>query len=91
MKGIYLTEEGKKEIEAEIKRLAEMEDIKSVVNYQIQGDLYRLREILKHAILLPTEKSWDKAVPNGIEEDTIFDYIQDKFKQGVIIQPNPYK
>ena len=86
MNGIYLTEEGKKEIEAKI---AEIESsYREYADWEGKlGELKMLKEILSSATILPVEENWNKAVPNGIEEDTIFDYIQDKYPNGVIIEP----
>ena len=89
MKGIYLTTEGKKEIEAKIAELKDYNFATQDIHLEgnINGHLYCLNEILSSATILPVEDDWDKTVPNGIEEDTIFDYIQDKYPNGVIIKP----
>jgi hypothetical protein len=87
MKGIYLTEEGKKELETEIAELA-----RTYREYgcweEKYGELQTLRKILSSAIVLPVEESWERlslkvvgsthAVPSAIVE---------KFENGLIIQP----
>ena len=81
MKGIYLTEEGKQEIEAKI---AEFEDIiekykecKNWMWFDAVGQLEVYKEILSSATILPVEESW--------EHGSKFTNV--KYKQGVIIQP----
>jgi transcription elongation GreA/GreB family factor len=60
MKGIYLTQEGKQQIEAEI---AELEIIRkessSDNNDYYLGRIKELKEILESATILPVEESWD--------------------------------
>lgn len=89
MKGIYLSEEGKKEIEAKI---AELESISPLdrlcYDGMIEVEERVYKEILSSATILPVEESWERlslktvgsthAVPSAIVE---------KFEQGVIIQP----
>jgi hypothetical protein len=82
MKGIYLTKEGKKEIEAKI---AELEDYTYAtqdlhLEGNIQGHLYCLKEILSSATILPVEESWGN-MPIGVNESEL------SYPQGVIIQP----
>ena len=95
MKGIYLTEEGKKEIEAKI---AELEDVKQKFNshdYEwnesdIEQNIYK--EILSSATILPVEESWYKVIEN-VENDSQSLILQTPFimkslyEQGVIIKP----
>jgi hypothetical protein len=85
MKGIYLTQEGKQEIEAKI---AELEDYSYAtqdlhLEGNIQGHLYCLKEILSSATILPVEDSW-----NNLSNNT-FDRANNSeiYPQGVIIQP----
>ncbi len=87
MKGIYLTQGGKQEIEAKI---AELEKLS---NPSIQGnDSYIIKceakievckEILSSAIILPVEESWENV-------DFIHDYSQPQLRNfypnGVIIK-----
>jgi hypothetical protein len=88
MKGIYLTEEGKKEIETEMREL--MTDIghlttsflkefdesckKVIIEKRIKLNVYN--NLLKSATILPVEESWDKCW---------FDELKDKYPNGVII------
>jgi hypothetical protein len=89
MKGIYLTAEAKQEIESKIAELEKnQENAKTDFDWNncvVEKNVYK--NVLESATILPVEENWEKAVPDGIEEDIIFDYIQDKFKYGVIIQP----
>ena len=85
----YITEETKQELETQIielnKPIAHYDGI--YISDSQHGQIEILEEILESSIVIPVEESWDKAVPDGMEEDTIFDYIQIFFKNGVIIQP----
>jgi hypothetical protein len=87
MKGIYLTEEGKQEIEAKI---AELEEVKRncKTDYEwneavIEQNTYK--QILSSAIILPVEESWDKWWNKS--SDNWFDELKQKYPQGIIIQP----
>jgi len=74
MKGVYLTEEGKKAIEAKIVELErfnfELEDEK--LNGNLEGNVYCLKEILSSATILPVEKGYFEfyynieEYPNGV-------------------------
>ena len=57
MKGIYLTEEGKKEIEAKI---AELKTLYGTSNRL--GKLTIYKEILSSATILPIEEEWNDAI-----------------------------
>jgi hypothetical protein len=61
MKGIYLTEEGKKEIEAKI---AELESsYREYADWEGKlGELKMLKEILSSATILPVEEDWNDAI-----------------------------
>ncbi len=83
MKGIYLTEEAKAEIEAEIKNL-EDRAYDSGVNtdhyFNCFSKIEILQEILSSATILPVEESWDH-----VDENT--HTIPKVYPNGVIIQP----
>jgi hypothetical protein len=73
MKGIYLTEEGKKDIEDKI---AELEDYTFAtqdlyLEGSIKGHLYCLKEILSSATILSADKLED-----GLNIDTIYHPIK---------------
>jgi hypothetical protein len=72
MKGIYLTEEAKQEIEAKIALYKRLQ-YKSAIH---TGELNQLKEILSTATILPVE--------NGYNE---FYYNLNEYPQGVIIKP----
>jgi|LakMenE18May11ns_1017448.scaffolds.fasta_scaffold9206326_1 hypothetical protein len=83
MNGIYLTQEGKQEIEAKI---AELEDYTYAtqdihLEGSIQGHIYALKEILSLATILPVEESWESV------SDYITSIEQSYYPNGVIIQP----
>jgi len=86
MKGIYLTEQGKQEIEAKIIELdrlkKEPDAILTFNEYQRIIDVYK--QILKSATILPVEESW---VNVEFSLDNWFDDLVDTYPQGVIIQP----
>jgi hypothetical protein len=83
MNGIYLTQEGKQEIEAKI---AELEGINvhlmkpSHTLGSLEGRISTLKEILSSATILPVEESWGN-MPIGVNESEL------SYPQGVIIQP----
>jgi hypothetical protein len=84
MKGIYLTQEGKQEIEAKI---AELEDYTYAtqdlhLEGNIQGHLYCLKEILSSATILPVEESWNNLSNNTLDRAN----NSEIYPQGVIIQ-----
>ena len=83
MTGIYLTQEGKQEIEAKI---AELEGINihlmkpSHTLGSLEGRISTLKEILSSATILPVEESWGN-MPIGVNESEL------SYPQGVVIQP----
>jgi hypothetical protein len=102
MKGIYLTQEGKQEIEAKIKDLEfKTEMIPDKNNQNItrsrnqanwhnlySGELNILKEILQSATILPVEESWKLIGENtGTFYDDDGEVLHSHFKNGVIIQP----
>jgi hypothetical protein len=83
MKGIYLTEEGKKEIEAKIAELEKEYPIDKWEEGKNQGRIYMLKEILESATILPVEESWEDVL---IETLATSNY-NISYPSGVIIQP----
>jgi hypothetical protein len=89
MKGIYLTEQGKQEIEAKIAELEEYKDSEICKDPRdwsfTSGKQAILKEILSSPTILPVEKSWESlenhfgTIPNTM--------VKRNFPQGVIIQP----
>jgi hypothetical protein len=89
MKGIYLTEQGKQEIEAKI---AELEYI-----FEREGELFSSRdsgkyhlykEILSSATILPVEERWDNIVAIiNMDSGAVNALNYSHFPNGVIIQP----
>jgi hypothetical protein len=89
MKGIYLSEEGKKEIE---NKIDELEDYTFAtrdlyLEGSIKGHLYCLKEILSSATILPVEESWDDTIPDGTPWEDSSYTLSKKHPNGVIIQP----
>jgi hypothetical protein len=84
MNGIYLTQEGKQEIEAKIAELEDYTYATQDLHLEgcIKGHLYCLKEILSSAIVLPVEESWNDFYNNS---DSL--YNQEDYPNGVIIQP----
>jgi hypothetical protein len=85
MKGIYLTEEGKQEIEAKIAALDEFKQI-SNSDYEwnelvMEQNAYK--KILSSAIILPVEESWEDINFNIFSP---YDLITN-YPDGIIIQP----
>ncbi len=87
MNGIYLTQEGKQEIEAKI---AELEGINvhlmkpSHTLGSLEGRISTLKEILSSATILPVEESWRKC---GIVNREERESVTSDYPNGVIIQP----
>jgi hypothetical protein len=103
MKGIYLTPEGKAEIEAKIAELKNQELFGD--SYYIQyGTIQTLEQLLFSATILPIEESWDivhehcySSFQNFKEheyEDYFCNeekYFKKTYPNGVIIQPKQEK
>jgi hypothetical protein len=79
MKGIYLTEEAKAEIEAKIAELEQRLESPNHFPMVLSGKLLCLKEILSSATILPAEESWDH-----VDENT--HTIPKVYPNGVIIQ-----
>lgn len=95
MKGIYLTEEGKKVIEDKIAELevARREHEKvgigmfdSIWAAKTRQAIDLLREILSLATILPVEENWDDTLTNTEVTDCIYSSKMN-YPNGVIIQP----
>jgi hypothetical protein len=85
-KGIYLTEEGKKDIED---RIAELEILSErnakVGQYDSEGQVAdELKEILSSATILPVKESWDTV---EFSYDSPLEDLEETYPNGVIIQP----
>jgi hemoglobin-like flavoprotein len=83
MKGIYLTEEGKKEIEAKIDKInGAIQDLDVPVSQYAIGrimiDAYK--EILSSATILPVEEDWNDVY------DCVYS-CKSNYQNGVIIKP----
>ena len=92
MKGIYLTEEGKKAIEDRIAELQEHLSTKQkdFTNHKhlcgfLDGQIDLLKEILSSATILPVEESWNLSVVsiNPFKQGN----LKRLYPNGVIIQP----
>jgi hypothetical protein len=84
MKGIYLTQEGKQEIEAkiaELEKLTKGRPREFVYKQVLQLDIYK--EILSSATILPVEESWNNLSNNTLDRAN----NSEIYPQGVIIQP----
>jgi hypothetical protein len=87
VKGIYITEEAKKELEAKV---AELENELQLVGnlfeevernpYYISNKIKVYQEILSSAIILPVEASWNNCDKNNL----LFKQVQ--YPNGVIIE-----
>jgi hypothetical protein len=85
MNGIYLTPEGKQEIEAKIAELEKLENDEFFDEHLINDYLSQIRtykEILSSATILPVEESWD-----NVHEEDVANWSTLHYPQGVIIQP----
>ncbi len=83
MKGIYLTEEGKQELESKIAELAELATSKETmsISYIAKHSVYSL--ILQSATILPVEESWENVIDMHDPEGACNKY----YPLGVIVQP----
>jgi hypothetical protein len=84
MKGIYLTEKGKQEVENKIAELEKERFYGSELNsdYRI-GQQKVWKEILSSATILPVEESWDNLPLSFWYKDN----SERLYPNGVIIQP----
>ncbi len=90
MKGIYLTQESKQEIEAKIAALEEVKrNCKTDYEWNeavIEQNTYK--QILSSATILPVEEAWiDIGEKHGAFYEDDAKVLSDYFPQGVIIQP----
>jgi hypothetical protein len=84
MKGIYLTEEGKKAIEDKIAELEPFYRTASqvgVIMEKIGWEIEYLKEILSSATILPTHENWEKCV-----HYTLVPFFENDLPNGVIIE-----
>jgi len=88
MKGIYLTQEGKQEIEAKIAELENYTYATQDIRLEgiIEGHLHCLKEILSSATILPVEESWEDVLSNTERDDCVYS-CKHNLEKGVIIQP----
>jgi len=90
MKGIYLTEEGKKAIEDKIAELEKEGDVWSPC-FGIAMDVYQ--KILSTATVLPVEESWENIeskLDSNVYRPTLKGNLPlriNKYPKGVIIEP----
>jgi hypothetical protein len=82
MKGIYLTEEGKKAIENELTELRTQWN----KNQQTWGKIYILQDILVSATILSVEESWEDVELYPPDNESQMEKTL-RLKNGVIIQP----
>jgi hypothetical protein len=85
MKGIYLTQESKQEIEANIVELEEKRNQDKADFDWDRGNLVKLniyKEILSSATILPVEESWE----NAIDEHDVESACRKHYPKGVIIK-----
>jgi hypothetical protein len=87
MKGIYLTQEGKEEIEAKIAKLEKYKDSDQCNDPRdwsfVSGRQFTLSEILSSAIILPVEENWDGFILDPKDSK----YVQKQYPNGTIIKP----
>ena len=89
MKGIYLTQEGKQELEAKIVELERV--YPEFLKNQLAGTLANralvsaYKEILSSATILPVEESWEDVLANTERDDCVYS-CKHNLENGVIIQ-----
>jgi hypothetical protein len=85
MKGIFLTQEAKQEIEAKMLHIENIfvdDDNTECDKFVLKKEYTLYKEILLSATILPVEESWD-----NIAHSTTVSFYESDFPQGVIIQP----
>jgi hypothetical protein len=90
MKGIYLTQEGKQEIEAKIAELEKLALDADKPSFRM-GQKVILLEILTSAIILPVEESWQETIRKPLENFQVEDKdstLEGNYPNGVIIKQN---
>jgi hypothetical protein len=83
MKGIYLTEEGKKDIQSKIDELKKYSKTHKSDSVDVYYSLKIYKEILSSATILPVEESWK----NIETKNKTFLTKQVEYPKGVIIKP----
>jgi len=89
MNGIYLTQEGKKEIEDRIVELVNTQSITedTLIWNKCVNEKNILKEILLVAKILPVEKSWEN-IAESAREMSLENLLISNFENGVIIKSN---
>jgi hypothetical protein len=86
MKGIYLSEEGKKEIEAKITEIETGIKVLSLTEgFKDMGNINVYKEILSSATILPVEESWEDVEFFPPDNESQTERVL-RFKNGVIIK-----
>jgi hypothetical protein len=91
MKGIYLTKQGKQEIEAKIANLEQQIKISESSDDRIRAGIETFEkkvyeEFLSSATILPVEESWEEIFSiHGMSK--VITNFSSIYPQGVIIQP----
>jgi len=87
MKGIYLTEEGKKVIEDKIAELEEdlKEEGNPFIYTDVSAELNTYKRILFYATILPVEESWEDVELYPPDNESQMEKTL-RLKNGVIIQ-----
>jgi hypothetical protein len=91
MNGIYLTLEGKQEIESkiaelEIKRDEAAKNGDEVYANSCIGQIFAYYEVLSSATILPVEESWDSIMIKALKHESD-NGMEQLCPQGVVIQP----
>jgi hypothetical protein len=89
MKGIYLTEESKQEIEAKLRQIrindrGDFEDHEDYLNRKFNLEQDFIDNLLSSATILPVEESWQK-VKHFYRGNSV--KSSEEYPNGVIIQP----
>jgi hypothetical protein len=84
MKGIYLTPEGKQELEAKIAELEKeiMNEMNVFIHTATNAELDFYNKILSSATILPVAETW-----HDIHEEDVANWSEINYSKGVIIQP----
>jgi hypothetical protein len=89
MKGIYLTQEGKQELEAKIAERRKYSPIETEDDWYENGELNVYKEILESATILPVEESWQETIRKPLENFQVENKdstLEGNYPNGVIIK-----
>jgi len=90
MKGIYLTEEAKADLESLLTKYKEQTF--PPPEGALLAIIFMLEKFLEHSVVLPVEESWSDIQDTVVSRKQLpFSYTEEYYPNGVIIQPKQEK